>query len=82
MLVVQEKREVEANEFRPEPEHQEVEDACEVPFDRKNYPLWWSNAREDHQGGVQRRYRDDERGIGVTTAGAGDDEDELDNDDL
>lgn len=35
VLMVQEKREAEAGEFRPEPECEEVEDVCGVPLDQK-----------------------------------------------
>ena len=35
MLMVQEEREVEGDEFSPEPEPEVVEDVCEVPLDQK-----------------------------------------------
>ena len=52
VLVVQE----EADEFRPEPEPEEVEGACEVTLDQKNHRLWPSNAREGYQGIVESRH--------------------------
>ena len=76
MLMVREEREAEADELRPEPEPEMVEDVCEVLLDQKPSAVA-ENARVTLEAviGVM------EEEFGVSTAGAGgDEEDELDDD--
>ena len=51
VVMVQEKSEAEANEFRPQPEHEEVEDVCEVPLDQKLSDVA-ERCQEGYQGGI------------------------------
>ena len=49
MLMVQEERETEGDEFRQEPEPEEVEDVCDVLLDQiDHHPMWWSDAGEGY----------------------------------